>query len=182
MFSAAESTALACAADMPRRSMRFCFEVSPLLKTTDDFASPNSSASVSISSLLAFPSTGAQRIRTFTASPISESIPALDERGCARTLITTPSGVSEKHSILRIAPVGERHERRRFVCGRRYRRLQRLAADCGEVTLKRGKLRLVLVCSDDRTARARELRARAALRARAPLRASARLRACCFGH
>ena len=95
--------------------MRFCFDVSPLLKTTADFASVNSSASVSTSSLFAFPSTGAQRMRTFTASPISESIPALDERGCARTFITTPSGVSERHSILRIAPVGERHERRRLV-------------------------------------------------------------------
>ena len=95
--------------------MRFCFDVSPLLKTTADFARANSSASVSTSSLFAFPSTGAQRMRTFTASPISESIPALDERGCARTFITTPSGVSERHSILRIAPVGERHERRRLV-------------------------------------------------------------------
>jgi hypothetical protein len=66
------------------------------LNTTDDFGIPKASASVSTSSLFALPSTGAQRMRTFTASPMEPSIPEREERGCALTFRTTPSGVSAK--------------------------------------------------------------------------------------
>jgi len=72
----------------------FVFDVSPPLNTTAPFGMPNASASVSISSLFALPSTGAQRMRTFTASPSRPSIPARELRGWALTLRMIPSGVS----------------------------------------------------------------------------------------
>ena len=69
------------AAEIPRRRILFCFDVSPLLNTTDDFAMPNSSASVSTSSLLALPSTGAHLMRTLTASPTLTTV-RLHQRRC----------------------------------------------------------------------------------------------------
>jgi hypothetical protein len=58
----------------------------------------NSSDNTSISSLLAFPSTGALLILIFIASsPQIPSIPAFDERGAALTLTITPSSVCVKY-------------------------------------------------------------------------------------
>ena len=74
--------------------MRLLFEVSPPTKLTRLFGSEKKSASVSTSSLFALPSTGAERIRTLSASPTTPSTPLRDERGCARTFSTTPSAVS----------------------------------------------------------------------------------------
>ena len=86
-------------AGTPTSNTLFDLDVSPDLNTTRDFGRPNSSANVSTSSLFALPSTGADLMRTFTASPMTPSSPAREERGCALTLRTVPSAVSVKQLI-----------------------------------------------------------------------------------
>jgi hypothetical protein len=93
------NNAITSATVFPLIKILFVFDVSPDLKTTEDFGRESSWARTSVNSLFAFPSTGAHFTRILSASPKIPSIPLREERGCALTFTMTPSADSVKQVI-----------------------------------------------------------------------------------